>query len=89
MSFYTPADWYWIVGGDGPHLEAAGDVFPHVTTVFSSKLDGYVAVDSADYVAWWAAGVASCGYDQTTRIDTEQNLAAVLIAAGVTTHLTP
>lgn len=87
--FPTPADWYWIVGDDGPHLPGPGPIFPPFTQVFSSRFDDYVPADDATYVEWRAIQTASFGFDPTTRIDTEAHLAAVLIDAGVTTTLTP
>jgi hypothetical protein len=87
---YNPAAWYWIVGGGGPHLESPDDVFPPVHVVFSSALDDYVSADDPTYVTWRESMSAMMGgIEPTTRIDTEQNLAAVLIAAGVPTHLQP
>lgn len=40
---YTPADWYWFVGGDESRL-------------YSSKAGDYVAPDAPAYAAWRAAG---------------------------------
>lgn len=43
MKPYNPADWYWIVGGDG-------------TKVFSSASGSMVPVSNATYQAWLADG---------------------------------
>jgi hypothetical protein len=81
---YDPRDWYWIVGGDGPHEPFTGDD----TRVFASARNGYVPVADATYVAWQAAQMAERGLDPTTRIDTEANLAAVLLPYGITANFT-
>ncbi len=52
-----------------------GDKSPG-TQVYSSAADDYVLLDNVTYVAWLASG------GKTTPIDTEQNLADVLILAG-------
>ncbi len=39
---YTPANWYWIVGGDK-------------TRVFSSAKSAYVSTDDPDHKAWMAS----------------------------------
>jgi hypothetical protein len=46
------------------------------TQVWSSALPGYVAADNADYLAWRDAG------GLPTRIASEEELDAVLVAAG-------
>jgi hypothetical protein len=43
MTVYNPADWYWIVAGDGAQ-------------VWSSRLAQYILVDHADYVAFLGNG---------------------------------
>ncbi len=52
-----------------------GDKSPD-TQVYSSAVDDYVPLTNATYVAWLANG------GRATPIDTEQNLADVLILAG-------
>jgi hypothetical protein len=84
---YDPLNWYWIVGGDGPHIDApGGDFTGDASRAFSSARNAYVPATDATYVAWRDAGVATFGFDPTTRIDTEDNLAAVLLPYGITTN---
>lgn len=52
-----------------------GDKAPG-TQVYSSAADAYVPLNNATYVSWLASG------GTPTNIDTEQNLADVLAAAG-------
>ncbi len=47
-----------------------------ITQVYSSAIDDYVPVADATYQAWLTAG------NKATKIDTAQNLADVLTAAG-------
>jgi hypothetical protein len=82
MSRYNPLDWYWIVGGDGPHEPFTGDE----SRRFSSARNGYVPSTDETYVAWQAAQEAERGFDPTTRIDTEDNLAAVLLPYAITAN---
>jgi hypothetical protein len=84
MLFYNPLDWYWIVGGGGPHLDENGEFTGDETRRYASGRNQYVPVDDATFVAWRDAAVAMVGYDPTTRIDTETNLAAVLEPYGIT-----
>jgi hypothetical protein len=87
MVFFNPLDWYWIVGGNGPHIDEPGDDFTgDETRRFSSARNGYVPASDATYVAWRDAAVAESGIDRTTRIDTEANLAAVLAPYGITAN---
>jgi hypothetical protein len=82
---FTPLDWYWIVGGNGPHIDApGGDFTGDETRRFSSARNAYVPATDETYVAWRDAEVAMSGVDPTTRIDTEENLAAVLLPYGIT-----
>jgi hypothetical protein len=84
MALFNPLDWYWIVGGNGPHIDAPGGEFTgDADHVFSSARNGYVPADDAAYQAWREARIAETGADMTTRIDTEDNLAAVLLPYGV------
>ena len=84
---YNPLDWYWIVGGTGPHIdEPGGDYTGDETRRFSSASNGYVPATDATYLAWQAAQIAATGVDPTTRIDTEANLAAVLLPYGITAN---
>jgi len=80
MLYYNARDWYWIVGGNGPHLETADAAFTgDESRVFSSAVNRYVAGNDPTYVAWRDGLKArNEGVDPTTRIDTEANLAAVL-----------
>jgi len=85
MLFFNPLDWYWIVGGSGSHIippdtEPTGDE----TRRFASGRNQYVPVDDATFVAWRDTASAMVGYDPSTRIDTETNLAAVLEPYGIT-----
>jgi hypothetical protein len=84
MLFYNPLDWYWIVGGGGPQLDANGEFTGDETRRFASARNQYVPVDDATFVAWRDAATASVGYDPSTRIDTEASLAAVLEPYGIT-----
>lgn len=83
---YNPLDWYWFVGGTGPHVASTGAPFTgDETRVFSSARGRYVPVSDTTYQAWRTAEVAqSGGHEPTTRIDTEANLAAVLAPYGIT-----
>jgi hypothetical protein len=82
---FNPSDWYWFVGGNGPHIAKPGDPFTSdETKVFSSARQAFVPVSDATYQAWMSAGKAADGYDPTTRIDSEANLADVLAAYGIT-----
>ena len=77
-------DWYWIVGGTGAHVATENDKFTGSTTqVYSSKLSKYVPNTDPTYLAWLESTMAVCGYYPPTRIDTWENLAAVLAAAGI------
>ena len=86
MLTYNALDHYWIVGGNGPHVippdtDPTGDD----SRVFSSAANAYVAADGPVYVAWRDDRMAmNGGLDPTTRIDTEENLAAVLEPYGIT-----
>jgi hypothetical protein len=87
MVFFNPLNWYWIVGGNGPHIDEPGGEFTgDETRRFSSARNGYVPATDATYVAWRDAAVAETGTDRTTRIDTEANLAAVLAPYGITAN---
>jgi hypothetical protein len=81
----NPLDWYWFVGGTGPHIAAPGDPFTgDETKVFSSATLSYVPSTDPTYLAWRSRQMAeNGGYDPTTRIDTEANLAAVLAPYGL------
>jgi hypothetical protein len=84
MIVYTPRDWYWIVGGNGPHIPVeGGDFTGDETRRFSSAANRYVPDTDAAYVQWRTAREASLGFDPTTRIDTEANLTAVLAEFGI------
>ena len=82
MPGYNPLDWYWIVGGSGPHVDETGAFTGDESRVFSSARNQYVPADDPTYVAWRDAEIAAGGYDPTTRIDTEENLAAALAPTG-------
>jgi len=86
MLSFTPLNHYWIVGGNGPHIdEPGGDFTGDETRRFSSAVNGYVPAADATYVAWRDERMAANGgIDPTTRIDTETNLAAVLEPYGIT-----
>ena len=84
MLMYNPRDWYWIVGGAGPHLDDNGEFTGDETRRFASARNTYVPADDPAYVEWRDAAVAMLGYDPTTRIDTEDNLANVLEPVGIT-----
>ena len=79
-----PTDHYWIVGGTGPHkTDAKANFTGDASRVWSSKRDAYVRADDAEYVKWQDVNKARYGFDLTTRIDTELNLAKALKAYGV------
>jgi hypothetical protein len=83
-------DWYWIVGGTGNHIAEAGDPYTgDETQRFASARNGYVPATDAIYLAWQADKVSAAGFDPTTRIDTEENLAAVLLPYGITANFAP
>lgn len=85
MFRFDPRDWYWIVGGDGPHQDEAGNYTGDETQRYSSLRDAYVPADDPTYVAWVDDMMAQMGLpDPTTRIDTGANLKAVLQAWGMT-----
>jgi hypothetical protein len=87
MALFNPLNWYWIVGGNGPHIDApGGDFTGDASRVFTSARNGYVPATDATYVTWRDAGQAESGIDRTTRIDTEANLAAVLEPYGITAN---
>lgn len=84
MLLYNPLRWYWIVGGNGPHIippdtEHTGDD----TQRYSSAANAYVPLDDPDFVAWRDHAVAMVGYDPSTRIDSDANLATVLEPYGI------
>lgn len=82
---YDPSDWYWIVGGEGPHKAAADAAFSaDDSRVYSSARGRYVPVDDKKYLAWKdkACLVMSLS-DPATRIDSEENLADVLKAHAI------
>jgi hypothetical protein len=85
MLRFNALDWYWIVGGNGPHIDApGGDFTGDASQVFASSRNQYVPSTDATYVAWKEARMAdNGGIDPTTRIDTEANLAAVLEPYGI------
>jgi hypothetical protein len=85
MLLYNPLRWYWIIGGNGPHIDSPDDDFTgDDTRRFSSAANSYVPVDDPDFVAWRDNAVTMVGFDPSTRIDTEDNLAAVLEPYGIT-----
>jgi hypothetical protein len=86
MRRFNARDWYWIVGGTGPHIAAPdADFTGDASRVFASARNQYVPSTDADYLAWKDAQMsANGGIDPTTRIDTETNLAALLTSYGVT-----
>ena len=85
MYNYNPFDWYWYVGGDGPHIDAPGDPLTgDESQVYSSARDLYVPVSDPAYNAWLTDRSAVYGlFDPTTRIDTQDNLVIVLQAYGL------
>jgi hypothetical protein len=84
MLLFNAIDWYWIVGGSGPHLDGNGDFTGDETRRFASGRNQYVPAEDTTYVAWRDAAVVMVGYDPTTRIDTEANLTLVLEPYGIT-----
>ena len=89
MTPFRPRDWYWIVGGGGPHIdEPGGDHTGDESRVFASARNQYVPATDATYVAWKDAQMAALGDDPTTRIDTETNLADVLEPWGIVANFT-
>jgi hypothetical protein len=77
---FMATDWYWIVGGGGPHLDQDGNYTGDESQVFSSASNAYVPATDATYVAWKDRDP---NFDATTRIDTEANLALVLEPFGI------
>ena len=90
VTLFNGADWYWIVGGNGPHKQHADAAFTgDETRVYSSKAGSYVPADDPTYVAWRSETAQRMGIpNPTTRIDTEDNLSAVLAQHGITAHFT-
>ena len=88
MLLYNPLNWYWIVGGGGPHLDANGDFTGDDTRRFSSSVNAYVPADDPGFVAWRDAAVTMVGHDPSTRIDTEANLTVVLEPYGIVPNFT-
>lgn len=87
MALFNPHDWYWIVGGNGPHIDEPGGEFTgDDSRRFSSARNGYVSATDATYVAWRDAAMAASDFDPTTRIDAEDNLAAVLATYDITAN---
>lgn len=87
---FDARDWYWIVGGDGPHKVHADSPFTgDEARVYSTKAGGYVPAIDPDYQAWLirTSQVMSI-LNPTTRIDTEDNLSAVLAQHGFSAHFT-
>jgi hypothetical protein len=84
MAGYDPRDWYWIVGGGGPHVARLDEFTGDARRVFSSARNKYVAATDATYLAWKATQVEENGFDPTTRIDTEASLSDVLATSGIT-----
>jgi len=79
MSTTFPHNWYWIVGGAGPHLPNAKAKHPAHTRVFSSAAMKYVPSQDPEYLRWRKSQMDITGMKEpATRIDTEENLAAVL-----------
>jgi hypothetical protein len=87
MTTFNPRDWYWIVGGNGPHLEAGTSlIHPKHDRVYSSAKQAYVPVNDKAYQAWRTRLLAATPIikEPATRIDTEENLSAVLKQHGLT-----
>lgn len=79
LPFFDMTDWYWIVGGSGPHVASANsEPTGDDSRVFSSKRNAYVPADDEEYQRWLAEKQSWWGFNPTTRIDTEANLAEVL-----------
>ena len=56
---FNPLNWYWIVGGNGPHIDTpGGDFTGDASRVFASARNGYVPATDATYVTWRDAGQA-------------------------------
>lgn len=84
-ALFNVKDWYWIVGGDGPHKKHAEAAFTgDESRVYSSVKLAYVPSDDSEYGAWRSQMGSRLGMsDPTTRIDTEENLADVLSRHGI------
>lgn len=78
ISNYDPHNWYWIVGGDGPHLSSNDSRFQEHSEVYSSLQRGYVPVSDPSYLAWLTDSAHS-----PTRIASETDLAGVLASQGL------
>ena len=91
VAIFNGADWYWIVGGSGPHKEHADAPFTgDEGRVYSTKAGGYVPATDPDYQDWLSQTAQSLGIpNPTTRIDTEENLSTVLAQYGLTGHFAP
>lgn len=78
-------DWYWVVGGNGPHITHAGAPYTgDESRVYSSAKLSYVPSDDSNYVEWKKRVGSLIGIpDPTTRIDTEDNLTDVLYQYGI------
>ena len=80
---YNPRDWYWIVGGTGPHLEP-GKRHPPYRRVYSSKMGVYVETSDPNYTEWLERQRTLSGMEHpATRIAAESDLVEVLRAHDV------
>jgi hypothetical protein len=88
MSTFNVADWYWIVGGNGPHKEHADAEFTGATDrVYSSRTGCYIPSNDRVYLEWikFMGPQMSLpeGVTPATRIDSEENLQEVLKVHGM------
>lgn len=85
MSVFTAGNWYWFVGGTGPHKASEQDPFTgDESRVYSSARLSYVPSSDPSYLEWKKFVGLQCGLsDPTTRIDTEENLRDALKIHGI------
>lgn len=88
---FNPADWYYLIGGTGSQKSSATAAWAvDATRAWSTRRDAYVPYADSDYTAWRLSfGHMPDGVEPATRVDGEADVAAALVAAGITTSLTP
>lgn len=82
---FNAHDWYWIVGGTGPHLSPSASEHPPHDMVYSSARQAFVALDHPDYVRWREIRLEALGgAEPATRISSGVELEEVLRPYGIT-----
>jgi len=80
---FNANDWYWIIGGNGPHKEHADAEFTGATDrVYSSRTGCYIPSNDRIYLEWINSMGLPEGVTPATRIDSEENLSEVLLRLG-------